>query len=65
MPWTWEAEQQKAFDALKETLTSAEMLSYPVPSDPSYLHTDASIDGMGVCLMQRDAHQPKYFRPVG
>ncbi len=65
MPWTWEGEQQKAFDALKEALTSAEMLAYPDLTKPFYLHTDVSIDGLGVCLMQRDAQQPKYFHPVG
>ncbi len=65
MPWTWGPEQEKAFEALKEALTSAQMLAYPDPTKPFFLHTDASLDSLGVCLMQHDAKNPKYFHPVG
>ncbi len=57
-PWMWEEEQEKAFEALKEALTSAEMLAYPDLMKPFFLHTDASGEGLGVCLMQQDAKTP-------
>ncbi len=41
------------------------MLAYPDHTKPFFLHTDASIEGLGVCLMQRDAQNPKFFHPVG
>ncbi len=65
MLWTWGPEQEKAFKALKEGLTSAEMLAYPDPMKSFFLHTDASLDGLGMCLMQHNAKNPKYFCPVG
>ncbi len=43
----------------------AEMLAYPDLNKPFYLHTDASIDGLGVCLMQSDLQNTKWFQPVG
>ncbi len=64
-PWMWEKEQELAFQALKDALTSAEMLAYPDHTKPFFLHTDASMEGLGVCLMQRDAQNPKFFHPVG
>ncbi len=45
--WEWRIAQQLAFEALKDALTSAEMLAFPDPNKPFYLHTDASIDGLG------------------
>ncbi len=38
-PWMLEAEQERAFEAVKEALTSAEMLASPNPTKPFYLDT--------------------------
>ena len=45
-------DQQKAFDTLKEGLTTAPILAYPDYNHPFMLHTDASADGLSVVLYQ-------------
>ncbi len=60
-----EAAQDTAFQLLKNVLTSAEVLAYPDLTKPFFLHTDASVDGLGVCLMQTDAKNPKWHPLVG
>ncbi len=64
-PWYWGTEQEVAFTQLEEILCNAQMLACPDPTQPFYLHTDASIEGLGCCLMQRDKTRPELFRPVG
>ena len=51
---TWNEDCQKAFDALKQLLTSAPILAYPRYGDPFELHTDASGVGIGAILHQKD-----------
>ncbi len=63
--WFWGSAQDVAFQLLKDALTSTEVLAYPDPTKPFFLHMDASVDGLGVCLMQTDAKNPKWHRPVG
>ena len=53
----WTAARQKAFDTLKQALTSAPVLAYPSREDKFYLSTDASDDGIGAVLEQ-DQKQP-------
>ena len=48
----WGEDQQKAFDTLKEALTTAPILAYPDYNRPFMLHTDASTDGLGAVLYQ-------------
>jgi len=48
----WGAEQQKAFDTLKERLTTAPILIYPDFSKPMILMTDASNVAIGAVLGQ-------------
>ena len=50
----WGSEQQEAFNALQQACTSAPILSYPNPEKPFILHTDASLDGLGAVLYQKD-----------
>ena len=50
----WTSEHQGAFDLLKTHLTSAPVLGYPDFSRPFDLETDASMQGLGVVLSQRD-----------
>ena len=52
----WTESMQTAFDALKETLTSASCLALPDPDDEFEVITDASEDAktVGAVLMQND-----------
>ncbi|CAN0117884.1 unnamed protein product, partial [Heterosigma akashiwo] len=49
----WDDECQKAFDALKETITSHPVLRLPDFSLPFILECDASKTGVGAALMQK------------
>jgi len=40
--WTWNSAQQKAFDEVKQKLTLAPILAYPVNGKPFWLCTNAS-----------------------
>lgn len=51
--WTWGDAQVKAFDALKEKLTSPPILAYADFKQPFVLYTDASGDGLGSVLSQK------------
>ncbi|XP_046686638.1 uncharacterized protein LOC124372302 [Homalodisca vitripennis] len=50
----WGPEQEAAFVDLKERLTSAPILRHFDPELPIELHTDASDQGVGAALMQKD-----------
>lgn len=49
---SWNSDQQKAFDNLKQTLTTTVALSHPVPFAPFVLDTDASGTNIGAVLQQ-------------
>lgn len=51
-PFQWTPEADAAFNALKECLVSAPVLSCPVYSEPFEVHTDASNYGVGAMLTQ-------------
>lgn len=61
--WAWTTDQQKAFDDVKTLLSSRPLLVYPNFSRPFDLETDASVIGLGSCLMQdhRMGLQPVAF----
>ncbi len=48
----WNSESQQAFDKLKEMLTTAPILGYPMDSGDLILDTDASNFGIGAVLSQ-------------
>jgi hypothetical protein len=48
--WTWENEQNQAFETLKDRLVTSPILGYANYSLPFELHTDASGDALGVCI---------------
>ena len=50
----WGSEQQEAFDTLKRSCVSAPILGYPIIGKPFILHTDASLNGLGAVLYQKD-----------
>ena len=50
----WGSEQQESFDALKQACVSAPILGYPNYDRPFILHTDASLQGLGAVLYQKD-----------
>ena len=51
-PWQWGPAEQSAFDTIKEKLSSPPVLSNTDFSKPFVVHTDASLDGLGVVLYQ-------------
>lgn len=51
-PFEWTNECEAAFEALKDSLTTAPVLCYPNYSLPFLLQTDASRDGLGAVLAQ-------------
>ena len=53
----WTKECQAVFDFIKESLTIVPVLSYPYPSKPHILYTDASVDCIGTCLLQEQYTQ--------
>jgi hypothetical protein len=48
----WTPECTKAWQALKDVLTSAPVLAIPDPDQTYEVETDGSIDGIGACLLQ-------------
>src|SRR5260221_14390237 len=51
--WSWGAAEQQAFDALKNAITSAPMLTFPSRSGLFHLECDASNFAMGAILSQQ------------
>jgi hypothetical protein len=51
-PFDWTPECQKAFETLRHALTTAPILSFPIPGKPFIIDTDASGVGLGAVLSQ-------------
>lgn len=52
--WHWDEAQERAFNDLKEAITSTPTLKYFDVSDDITLSVDASSFGLGACIMQRE-----------
>ncbi|KAI3776601.1 hypothetical protein L1987_46387 [Smallanthus sonchifolius] len=52
--YTWSETQDSAFQVLKQKLCSAPILSLPEGTDDFIVYCDASIQGLGCVLMQRE-----------
>ena len=53
----WKEEHERAFNSLKEKLTTTPILAYPDFTQPFILETDASINGFGAVLSQKQGNQ--------
>ena len=51
----WGPDQQTAFELLKQSISEKSCLEFPEPDLPYELHTDASLNGIGAVLFQRDS----------
>ena len=59
VPFNWDPEHQSAFTQMKQEIKSAPILAYYNPKKQTVLQTDASIKGLGACLLQEE--KPVYF----
>jgi hypothetical protein len=58
--WSWEDQQQKAFDELKRRVTTEPVLAHPILTDPFELEVDASGFAMGAVLLQKKEDGKKH-----
>ena len=59
VPFKWGPEHQSAFTQIKTEIASAPILAYYNPKKKTVFQTDASIKGLGTCLLQEE--KPVYF----
>ena len=59
VPFNWGPGHQSAFTQVKQEIVSIPILAYYNPKKQTVLPMDASIKGLGVCLLQEE--KPVYF----
>ena len=55
VPFNWGPEHQQAFTQIKKEIASALVLAYYNPKKQTTLQMDASVKGIGTCLLQDDS----------
>jgi hypothetical protein len=58
--WSWGTRHQKAFEELKNRVTTEPVLAHPILTDPFELEVDASGFAMGAVLLQRKEDGKKH-----
>ena len=53
VPFNWGLEHQEAFNVIKKEIAQALIVAYYDPNKETILQTDASIKGLGACLLQQ------------
>lgn len=64
-PFVWDENCQIAFDTLKQALTEAPILAYPDFTLPFDLYVDASVEGIGMVLGQRQEGKERVIDYAG
>ena len=59
VPFNWGPEHEESFKLVKKEIANAPILAYHNPRKSTVLQTDASIKGLGTCLLQDK--RPVYF----
>ena len=59
VPFNWRPEHQEALNQMKREIVRAPILGYNNPKKGTVLQTDASVKGLGTCLLQEQ--RPVYF----
>ena len=54
VPFVWNEKRKKAFDEIKKKMTMAPIVAHPDFEKPFILYMDASGEGIGVVLHQKD-----------
>ena len=57
--YIWNKEQQESFELLKEKLINAPILKFPLFDKPFIIRTDASYNGIGGVLLQKEEETGK------
>ncbi len=61
VPFVWNEKRQKAFDEIKRRMTMAPIVAHPDFNKPFILYTDASEEGIGVILYQKDDQSKEHI----
>nr|GEZ45705.1 reverse transcriptase domain-containing protein [Tanacetum cinerariifolium] len=65
-PYIWEEDQESAFQLLKQKLYEASILALPEGNDDFVVYCDASLQGLGAVLMQKEkviAYASRQLKP--
>ena len=64
VPWKWEAEQQEAFEKIKDVISKETLLAFPRFDIPFHVYTDASNKQLGAVIMQEGKPLAFYSRKL-